>query len=291
MYPRSVRAAFTLIELLVVIAIIAVLIGLLLPAVQKVREAANRSKCQNNLKQIGLALHAYHDANGNFPAGFGNTATVGGVSAGWGWGAYILPYIEQSALHAQLNVAGGDATIPAAANANTQTKLTVYRCPSDVGNDINTHRGSHSTSNYAGVYAARDESLDTLDTSASGPNGMFFQNSKVRIAMVTDGMSNTLMVGERRYDNATISPKKGGAVWLGRAPGGGNASTVQPLWGDAASPFRLNGTTTYGFSSNHNGMVGFVLGDGSVRHLRDSITPATLNNLAQRNDNNPVGNE
>src|SRR5262245_46239222 len=119
------RAAFTLIELLVVIAIIAVLVGLLLPAVQKVREAASRLKCANNLKQIGLALHNYYDANGSFPPAFvGNPGTAPANSPappGWGWGTWILPYVEQDALYRQINPTAG--AIPGALTDPAGTPL------------------------------------------------------------------------------------------------------------------------------------------------------------------------
>ena len=154
-FARSRRWAFTLIELLVVIAIIAVLIGLLLPAVQKVREAANRMTCSNNVKQIGLGLHGYHRTYGHLPPAWVGQSYL----PGWGWPSFLLPYLEQENLYKEMNVANGPFGAPGARYTDassvpgqlTQTKLKVYRCPSDTGPDLNPDRGNHAMSNYRGV--------------------------------------------------------------------------------------------------------------------------------------------
>src|SRR5262245_45950852 len=146
---RSRRPAFTLIELLVVIAIIAVLIALLLPAVQQAREAARRTQCKNNLKQIGLAYHNYHDTHNCLPPqgetnGFVDSASMNVTPKPvWGWSTYVLPFIDQAPLFNQLNP--GPTSLTAAVQSNTlyplvQTMLPVYRCPSDTGQLLNTER-------------------------------------------------------------------------------------------------------------------------------------------------------
>src|SRR5262245_25683178 len=142
------RFGFTLIELLVVIAIIAILIGLLLPAVQKVREAAARIKCANNLKQIGLALHNYENINGRFPPGYRDTRPDMQAGPGWGWSTFILPFVEQTALHSQIDpdrtLLGGGVDIPTP-TPQTLTQLSVFRCPSDPGPPTNANYDGHAT--------------------------------------------------------------------------------------------------------------------------------------------------
>src|SRR5437016_6863396 len=120
------RKAFTLIELLVVVAIISILLGLLLPAVQKVREAANRIKCQNNLKQMGLACHQYHDTHRSFPPGYMARVPYPDTTPGWGWAAFLLPYLEHENLYRQI-----DFRQPVEKSPAIQAPLTIFQCPSD----------------------------------------------------------------------------------------------------------------------------------------------------------------
>ena len=202
------RPGFTLIELLVVIAIIAVLIALLLPAVQQAREAARRTQCRNNLKQFGLAIHNYHDNFNLVPPGWigvtGNQPDVSGIN-GWSWASRLLPQLDQSALYNQINF---NLQVGNASNATARaTTVNVFECPSDLVVKKWTIPAAGTTNpladvagaSYAGVFG-KDE-VDFCNGLAAGvpctSNGMFFLNSNVRFADVTDGLSTTLLVGER----------------------------------------------------------------------------------------------
>jgi prepilin-type N-terminal cleavage/methylation domain-containing protein/prepilin-type processing-associated H-X9-DG protein len=241
---RRCRSGFTLIELLVVIAIIAILIGLLMPAVQKVRESAARTQCQNNLHQIGLAMHAFHDANKAFPPAFAKPAN-------WGWSVWLLPYVEQAPLFATLD----PLNTKIAVNANTTLSLQVYVCPSDSSALIHKFYSGYAKSNYA----VSEQVCDG--------------GSAIKLIQFTDGTSNTIMVGERDMD------KQAAAIWAGRDTISGVASVIgRPTWpintpyaGGTSCCGTDTGCTRFAFASRHTGGVNFVFCDASVHFLRDSI--------------------
>ena len=291
---RKRTAAFTLIELLVVIAIIAILIGLLLPAVQKVRESAARMKCSNNLKQLAIAVHSYHDANNRFPynAGTGYGYGVNSLNA-WSWLARILPYIEQNNLYVQGGL--GNNPMPAIASVPivAATQIPTFQCPSDPNSSTPRTNaadlGSQTVgiTNYKGVsgnnwawgsfaYTPPGGNNNGMDAG----NGIFFRTDYKRpltMTAITDGTSNTLMIGEDlvaadlwlawpyfNAANGTCAIPLNNALQSGQP--GFNAPTDWP--------------DVYSFRSRHTGGANFALADGSVRFVSDSIDLTTYRNAA-----------
>jgi len=335
---RRSRKGFTLIELLVVIGIISILISLMLPAVQKIREAANRLKCSNNLKQIGLALHNYHDTQTKFPLG------MPGLDARcWSWRVYILPYIEQDNIFNQMqadparfwlhpdmggggNGPGGTTwdidAIPQSkingagginvASGSPQHKLSIYVCPSDVLPARNS--GGYAKSNYVGNSGSSRVFNSDLrawvsawpfgtwygcgEVKGSAQNGILlyandsYETCVVTMAEVTDGLSNTFMVGEASVSqDVTTGVTNHGAfpVWVGGNDNGGcngwyTAGNALRLADDV---FKLNLRTSdpsnASFGSRHTQGANFLLGDGSVRFVRQSIDIRAYAAAATRN--------
>jgi prepilin-type N-terminal cleavage/methylation domain-containing protein len=284
------RRAFTLIELLVVLAVIATLIGLLLPAVQKVREAAARSQCANNLKQLGLACQTYHDGQQRLPPGYRATGPYvdGGndTSPGWGWAAFLLPQLEQDNLYRSLQL--GQPVTAAANAAAIRTRPAVFVCPSDQAPDVFTVTDAFGAPlaqaapcSYAACCGGDESSTDD----PSG-RGVFYRNSGTRLTDVKDGTSQTILIGEKAWSNAE-------GVWAGAVagavtrrgpanpnPGGPNASAAAPALVLAHSHLNNAQTDSDGglddFSSNHVGGALFVFADGSVHFIRSipGDTPA-----------------
>ncbi len=239
-----VRDGFTLIELLIVIAIIAVLIGLLLPAVQKVRESAANSQCKNNLKQQSLAMVQYHDVNKYFPPAFAKPSN-------WGWAVWILPFVEQTNLYNALNPTATTISL----NSYTTLPLSIYTCPSDPSGPTNTYYSGYGMSDYVCSEPISDG------------------GSMYRIDQIKDGTSNTIILGERDMH------KQVGAIWAGRDTNGVGGVLGRPTWpintpyagGATLANDTATGCTRYSWSSMHTNGANFAFCDGSVHFLPNNI--------------------
>lgn len=355
---RQRRRGFTLVELLVVITIIGILIALLLPAVQAAREAARRSQCINNLKQIGLAIHNYASATGRLPSAYVTKYPQDYYAHSdepcvWGWGALILPYMELEALHTRLRVGSVNmAQVLATDLAALQTPIVAYVCPSDTGPALNnfsyssaivpadgesdnsythyvtsngTDRIAIAKSNYVAVAETNQSDtpilcsiLQAYSTNPDmckygGPNAVFFQNSGVKFSQITDGTSNTFMVGERCWKVYNLIV--GAANALGFSP----ATSGYSGGGYKRGATGVLGFPYYGinyvisarshqpraFHSNHPGGVHFLLCDGAARFVSENIDyklstapgtlvsgawiDSTLEQLCGREDGQTVG--
>ena len=278
----SCKRAFTLVELLVVIAIIGILIAMLLPAVQAVRESARRIQCANNLKQIGLAGLNYESANSHFPAAY----EAEGFRPGWAWGTFLLPYAEQENLFdmgdSKNQLFGGGQPLAEPTEYST-TVVPLYRCPSDNGDDINPLRLFHATSNYRAVAGPGD---DTLYFPNKDFGGVMYHNSTTEMAEIRDGTSNTLIVGECILDPAV---NKRAAIWAGMS--GIVGSTLQSsdcMWLIDEDSSVINGPAPQAFSSQHPGGAFFAFADGSTRFFTDGGDVEVLQFLAGRADGTVV---
>jgi prepilin-type N-terminal cleavage/methylation domain-containing protein len=311
------KRGFTLIELLVVIAIIAILISLLLPAVQQAREAARRTQCKNNLKQIGLALHNYHDTSNSLPSGsivLLNAAGTTYFGHGWTWHASILPYMDQANMYAQIqgpNNGGLGSELGGTTSAKQrlagQTVMSVFWCPSQPDVTQGVQKGGYSPSNYNGNMGTLigyngDNCYGGSVTNAAGmrapggcmnANGIFFISSSVRFRDVTDGLSNTIFVSEVIDSGGDANMLGGGGSDRKHCFSGGADSNPPTEMSEyliaAESNDPINRYTEEAAGSYHVGGAQFSLGDGSVRFISENISMTIYQGISTRAGGEVIG--
>ncbi len=317
--PHANRSGFTLIELLVVIAIIAILVALLLPAVQQAREAARRSQCKNNFKQLGLALHNYHDTHRVFPPGYisdvfhpnRDPETFDGPQ-GWAWGMMLLPFLEQGVVYDQFQIllpSWHPNNAPAA-----RAVLPVFICPSATGTEgpmtVRDDDGNAIATFSRSTYVANvghDEPWEYAVTDhAPYSNGPFFRNSKIATQDVTDGLSNTVFLGEH---TPLVSDKTWVGVPTGASVCANNPARFAPVVidcdegatlvlvhsgpsafeGDIVHPPNDPAVHVCQMYSQHQGGAQVLLGDGSVRFVSENISTVIWAAVSSRNGREVIG--
>lgn len=290
------RKGFTLVELIVVLAVIGVMVALLLPAIQQVRESARRVSCRNNLKQIGLAIHNYHDIHNCLPHAFIYSPPSSGVTGFWGWEVGLLPYLEQQPLYFKLNPQGEPHVIGRYYQQHGviipggETLLSVFRCPSSTLPPRASDLGPATLSPHVRGYGTSDY---------KGSNGGHFSlglfvwdDPPVRFSDITDGASTTIAVGEASY------PGRAGHVfpiWLGLYKYA-HENTIETRFPINCVPsfsghFWVNAQTDSCALSQHTEIAQFLLADGSVRALPQSIDRDVYSNLGGRSDEQVVSSE
>lgn len=253
------RVGFTLVELLVVLAVIGILISLLLPAVQSARAAARRAECQNHLRQLCLALHNYHDAHRILPPGSLALGPSFRVFSGWGWGAMLLPHIEQTALYDALDFDRHTAAEPN--RPYIRQPLPLWRCPADIApSEVSvTVSGAGAIPVGAGNYCGVDPVLAAMSTT--------------RFRDVSDGLSQTLFIGERVYQPSEAGRGEFTSSWVGQiaTPAEMVNQSIPHLPATEHSAINASLNFPQCFSSRHAGGAQFAFGDGSTRLLSESM--------------------
>ncbi|MDA0591413.1 MAG: DUF1559 domain-containing protein [Planctomycetota bacterium] len=291
MMARRIRRGFTLVEVTTVIFVVAILASLILPSLQAARSASRRDQCLNNLKQIGIGLHNYHDTHKCFPPGWVNYTPDAGDRPRLGWQTLLLPFVEQGTIYQKLY----PDMIARQVRKSTivETGIPLFRCPSDMTPATNPLRGGFGTSNYSGNFgtvapprwltggmnSAWPGEPSTLTTT----DGIFWSNSRVRFRDCRDGLSNIISAGEKCFAG-------GAGIWMGVR---GNE-----FENDVVTDFSVGNEMNSGpgsFSSRHESGANFLLGDGSVRFISDLVAsgtsqgPGLYQDLSSRSDGRTLG--
>jgi prepilin-type processing-associated H-X9-DG protein len=275
------RRGWSLVDVVTITACAVLLLAVGTPALTQIRSQARRQSCKNHLKEIGVALHNYHEVHGTFPPGWVSLSQQPDAGPRYGWQACVLPFVEQMPLHRLLEF----ERPMFAASGVLQREIDVYRCPSDATPGTNPLRGNYGTSNYSGNYGTADRKGHSLTPwlsptrtqfwpgqlpSVEAANGIFWRNSSVRFRDITDGTSNTFFVGER-------SAKSGAGIWPGVQSNQFTSDVVT-----SCGPGNELNSGFDAFSSFHEKGANFAFCDGSVRFISNSIAPRVFRVMSTR---------